>query len=153
MMPSSMRLFVALGIGLSIGVGAVAWLVIDSQPALSLESPAVHAPPAGYQPVGPCIPHLGQPYQRTDQQPDAPILFYRGNKLTKLSYFLKERDIQNGRTLMLLNELGGLPIANMTFSFSRVSPAPKGNPLNNQLQGPHYEFSIYLWQLGTHVPC
>jgi hypothetical protein len=152
-MMRSKRFFLVLGMGFSIGLAGLGVLLVDSTPALSLESLALHAPPAGYQPVGPCIPHLGQPYQRTDQQPDAPILFYRGNELTKLSYFLKERDIQNGRTLTLLNELGGLPIANMTFSFSRVSPAPKGNPLNKQLQGPHYEFSIYLWQLGIHVPC
>ena len=151
-MPSSFRLPVVLGIGLFIGLGGVAWSLIDSPPAFGLEAPALHAPPPDYQPIGPCVPNRGVPYQHTERRMEAPLLFYYRNELTMLVHLLEERAIPDGQTWTLLSDLGGISLAEIAFG----GPSQRGG-LHDllQLQGSYYQLWIYLerGRPGTSLPC
>jgi hypothetical protein len=160
-MMRSQRVFLVLGtsvfiglIGGLIGLGA---LLIESSPALSLESLALHAPPTGYQPAGACISGLGQPYRQTNPPPDSPaqILFYSPSGLTTVLYLLEEQPFRDGQSVTLLSELGGLPITYVSMLYSERSPFPKGNPINNQLEGPFYQLWIHidLASSGARTSC
>lgn len=152
-MMRSTRFVLLLGTGLFIGLAGLGAALIDAIPAFGLPSDALHSPPADYQPVGPCQASLGQLYQRKDQQPTSPILIYQGSQLAKLFYIFEDQDIRNGRAWTLLNELGGLPIANVRFSYSQGGNAPRGHPLTTRMRNPHYELWIYLERTGVRSPC
>jgi hypothetical protein len=140
-----MRGWTAAGIGLLAGAGV---LCLDATPTYSLATTILHTPPASYQQMGPCAPNLGTPYEDAQQQNDAPILFYYGGELTKIMLLLKEQDIRTGRTWTLLNGLGGIPIANMGFTFSQQ------NPFNKQ-PGSYYLLTLTVdrGQRKTVFPC
>jgi len=149
-----MRVSVSLGIRLFLWLGAVAGVVVGSPPAFGLESLALHAPPVGYQQMGPCISGLGRPYRQNNPQTDSPILFYTASGLTTVLYLLEEQQFRDGQSLTLLSELGGLPVTLVSFSYAEKSPFPRGTPLS-QLQGPFYQFWITIdpSSLGARAPC
>ena len=106
---------------------------------LGQDSPALRSPPANYQKTGTCIPGVGRPHMHTRNQLSNPILFYGGSGLTRIVYLLKERDIQDGRAVTLLGDLGGLPVT--TFSFAYTPKNPFGG---TSAEGPFYLLSIHL---------
>jgi hypothetical protein len=134
------------GLGWLGGIAAVAVVMFTSPSAFGIESPALHTPPDGYQQVGACISGLGLPYRQTNPSSTSPaqFLFYSPTGLTTVLYLLDEQSFKDGQSFTLLNDLGGLPVTFVTMSHSDRSPFPKGNPLNNQLQGPFYQLWVHI---------
>jgi hypothetical protein len=141
------RYFVlALGMGLSIGLGGL----VHSTPVFGLESTALHTPPPGYHQMGPCASDLGHAHQQVQQQGvTTPILFYSGSELTAVVYVLDEHDVTDGKSWSLLSELGGLPVASISFSYSQV------NPFKNKQRGSYYIMWLRLERgpSTSAVPC
>jgi hypothetical protein len=133
-------------LGWMTGIVAMAGVIFTSPAAFGIESPTLHTPPTDYQQVGACISGLGLPYRQLNPPSNSPaqFLFYSPTGLTTVLYLLDEHSFENGQSLTLLNDLGGLPITFVTMSHSDRSPFPKGNPLNNQLQGPYYQLWIHI---------
>jgi len=162
-MPPSLRPPVVPGIRPSIwlgwvgGIVAVAGVMFTSPAAFGIESPALQTPPTGYQQVGACISGLGLPYRQMNPPSNSPaqFLFYTSTGLTTVLYLLEEQSVKDGQSLTLLNDLGGLPITFVTMSHSDRSPFPKGNSLNNQLQGPFYQLWIHIdrGSTGGRISC
>jgi hypothetical protein len=156
-MPTSTRPVAMPMIRFLIGLGSAAVLLVHSGPAFGLESPALHAPPAGYQQLGACISRLGRPYRQSAPQADGPIqlLFYTASGLTTVLYLLEEKPFRDGQSLTLLNDLGGLPVTYVLLQYSPGSPFPNGSPLHSQFLGPYYQLwiTIDLGPMGTLAPC